>query len=138
MLKSDNFDEYWRLALEFPLIPIRDDVHLEQALTIVDRLTAHAQADVGAQAYLGALADLVYVYEQQHVTWPRVTGVEVLRHLMEEHGLTQSNLAPLFGGRSVVSAVLSGKRRLNLAHITRLAARFGLPVDAFVDEGAAM
>lgn len=38
---------------------------------------------VGAQAYLGALADLVYVYEQQHVSWPPVTGVDVVRHLMD-------------------------------------------------------
>jgi len=29
--------------------------------------------------------------------------------------------------------VLAGKRRLNLTHITRLAERFGLPVDVFID-----
>jgi antitoxin component HigA of HigAB toxin-antitoxin module len=92
----------------------------------------------GAEEYLGALADLVYVYEQEHVTWPPVTGVDVLRHLMEEHQLTQADLAPLFGGRSVVSAVLAGKRRLSLTHITRLAERFGLPADAFLDRKAAV
>jgi HTH-type transcriptional regulator/antitoxin HigA len=131
---NDSMDEYWQLVHAFPLIPIRDDNHLEQALMIIDQLTDNPQRDVGTQAYLGALADLVYVYEQQHVTWPRVRGVDVLRHLMEEHQLTQADLAPLFGGRSVVSAVLAGKRRLNLTQITRLAARFGLPADAFIDE----
>jgi HTH-type transcriptional regulator/antitoxin HigA len=130
---SDDINEYSRLIREFPLVPIRDDAHLEQALTMIDRLTDSPQQDAGAHAYLGALADLVYVYEQQYVTWPRVTGVEVLAHLMEEHGLSQADLAPLFGGRSVVSAVLAGKRRLNLTHITRLSARFGLPADAFID-----
>ncbi len=129
----DDMDEYWRLVHAFPLVPVRDDGHLEQALTIIDQFTDNPQGDAGIQAYLGALADLVYVYEQQHVTWPAVTGVDVLRHLMEEHGLTQADLAPLFGGRSVVSAVLAGKRRLNLTQITRLAARFGLPADAFID-----
>jgi HTH-type transcriptional regulator/antitoxin HigA len=130
---SEGTDEYWRLMHEFPLVPIRDDTHLEQALTVIDRLTDHPQHDAGAQAYLGALADLVYVYEQDHVTWPRVAGVDVLAHLMEEHDLTQADLAPLFGGRSVISAVLAGKRRLNLTHITRLSTRFGLPADAFID-----
>jgi HTH-type transcriptional regulator / antitoxin HigA len=132
-LASGGMDEYWRLNHEFPLVPIRDDSHLEQALTVIDRLTDYPLQDLGAQAYLGALADLVYVYEQQHVTWPHMTGVDVVVHVMEEHRLTQADLAPLFGGRSVVSAVLAGKRRLNLTHITRLSARFGLPADAFID-----
>lgn len=131
---SDGMDAYWQLIRTFPLVPIRDDTHLEQALAIIDRLMDDPQEDAGTQAYLGALADLVYVYEQQHVTWPRVTGVDVVRHLMEEHRLTQADLAPLFGGRSVVSAVLAGNRHLNLTHITRLSARFGLPADAFIDE----
>ncbi len=126
-------EEYWRLVHEFPLVPIRDDTQLERALDVVDRLTDQPCRDAGTETYLGALADLVYVYEQEHVTWPPVTGVDVLRHLMEEHGLSQADLAPLFGGRSVISAVLAGKRRLNLTHITRLADRFSLPADVFID-----
>jgi HTH-type transcriptional regulator / antitoxin HigA len=132
---SAGMEEYWRLIHAFPLVPIRDDPHLEQALTHIDQLMEHPRQDAGTQLYLGALADLVYVYEQQHVTWPAVTGLDVVRHLMEEHQLTQADLAPLFGGRSVISAVLAGKRRLNLTHITRLSARFGLPAGAFIDEG---
>src|SRR5262249_36256327 len=83
------------------------------------------------------MADLVHVYEQEHVTWPPVTGVDVLRHLMEEHQLTQADLAPLFGGRSVVSEVLAGQRCLSLTHLTPLAERFGLPADAFIDRETA-
>ncbi len=130
-------DEYWRLAYVFPLAPIRDEAHLDQALSIIDQLTNRVEGGDGAVEYLGALADLVYVYEQQHVVWPRVTGVDVLRHLMLEHNLTQADLASVMGGRSVISAVLSGKRRLNLTHITRLADRFGLPADVFIDRASA-
>jgi HTH-type transcriptional regulator/antitoxin HigA len=129
-------EAYWRLVSEFPLVPIRDDAHLEQALEIIDHLTDTFQHDTGTEAYLGALADLVYVYEQEHVTWPPVTGVDVLRYLMDEHELTQADLAALFGGRSVISDVLAGKRRLNLTHITRLADRFGMPADVFIDREA--
>ncbi|HVA91149.1 MAG TPA: helix-turn-helix domain-containing protein [Chloroflexota bacterium] len=132
---NDSMEEYWRLIHAFPLAPIRDDTHLDQALAIIDQLTERSRPDADAQLYLGALADLVYVYEQQHVSWPPVTGSDVVRHLMEEHQLTQADLAPLFGGRSVVSAVLAGKRRLNLTHITRLSARFDVPAGVFIDEG---
>jgi hypothetical protein len=71
----DDLEEYWRLIHTFPLTPIRDDTHLEQALTLIDQLIEHPRHDTGAQEYLGALADLVYVYEQQHVTWPRLRGL---------------------------------------------------------------
>ncbi len=131
--ESVHMEEYWRLVHQFPLVPIHDDALLERALEVIDHLTDQPQRDAGIELYLGALADLIYVYEQKHVTWPPTTGVDVLRHLMEEHGLTQADLAPLFGGRSVISAVLAGKRRLNLTHVTRLAKRFGLPADVFID-----
>lgn len=130
-------DEYWSLVHTFPLAPIRNAAHLEQALSIIDQITDRRDRGHGTEDYLGALADLVYVYEQQHVSWPRVTGVSVLRHLMQEHHMSQADLAPLMGGRSVISAVLAGKRRLNLTHITRLADRFGLPADAFIDRPSA-
>ncbi len=39
---------------------------------------------------------------------------------------------PIFGTPSIVSEVLSGKRRLALTHIRRLAARFGVPADVFI------
>jgi HTH-type transcriptional regulator/antitoxin HigA len=56
---------------------------------------------------------------------------EFLRELMAQHGLTQKEL-PEIGAQSVVSAVLSGKRRLNVRQIARLSSRFGLPAEAFM------
>ena len=88
-----------------------------------------------AEAYLGALTDLVETYERIHVEIPDVTGVAALRALMEENGLAQADLAPLFGTPPVISEVLAGKRRLALSHIRRLAAHFGLPADVFIDRG---
>jgi HTH-type transcriptional regulator/antitoxin HigA len=51
---------------------------------------------------------------------------------MEENRLKQSDLAPLFGSPSIISEVLSGKRRLALAHMERLAEHFGLPITVFI------
>lgn len=73
-------------------------------------------------------------YERDHVDIPPVSGVEALRHLMEENGLTQADLADLFGGKSVVSEVLSGKRTLSKSHVRKLSERFGLPADVFLAE----
>lgn len=60
-----------------------------------------------------------------------------LRYLRAENALTQADLAPLFGGPSVISEVLAGKRRLALSHIARLAAHFGLPADVFIERPTA-
>ena len=57
-----------------------------------------------------------------------------LEYLMAEHGLKQADLAGLFGGQPVVSAVLSGKRSINLEHARKLSARFGLSIEAFLSK----
>jgi HTH-type transcriptional regulator/antitoxin HigA len=49
---------------------------------------------------------------------------------MEQHGLRQCDL-PEVGAQSVVSAVLAGKRELNLRQTQALARRFAVPMDAF-------
>ena len=50
---------------------------------------------------------------------------------MEQHGLRQSDL-PEVGAQSVVSAVLSGKKDLNLHQVQALSKRFGVAMDALV------
>ena len=125
-------EEYLALVRAFPLVSIRDDAHLAEALNVMDRLLDKPERSIAEEAYLGALTDLVETYESAHVAIPPVSGVAALRYLMDENGLTQADLAPLLGTPSIVSEVLSGKRRLALAHITRLAEHFGVPADVFI------
>lgn len=77
------------------------------------------------------LSDWIEAYDQLHRPMPLASGVDVLRYLMNEHGLTQSDL-PGVGAQSVVSEILSGKRQLNLRQIRWLAERFGVSVETFI------
>ena len=77
------------------------------------------------------LGDLVSDYEKAHRPIKEMTVRELLRELMAQHRLTQSQL-PEVGPQSVVSAVLAGKRDLNVRQIARLAKRFKLPADVFM------
>ncbi len=126
-----DMEAYLALVRAFPLISIRDDVHLREALATLDRLVEQSERSEAEEAYLSALTDLVETYENAHVVIPPVSGVAVLRYLMEENGLKQSDLAPLFGSPSIISEVLAGKRRLALSHMEKLAAYFGLPISVF-------
>jgi HTH-type transcriptional regulator/antitoxin HigA len=132
ILDPTTQQEYLAIVRAFPLVSIRDDAHLADALTVLDRLIDQPTRSAAQEAYLGALTDLVETYEHAHVPIPPTSGVAALRYLMAENGLSPSDLEPLLGPPAVVSAVLAGTRRLSLSHIQRLAAHFGLPADVFI------
>jgi HTH-type transcriptional regulator/antitoxin HigA len=55
----------------------------------------------------------------------------MLRYLMEEHGLSQSDL-PEVGSQGVVSEVIHGKRDLNMRQVRALAKRFHVSPAVFI------
>lgn len=112
--------------------PLRSDHDLEGAIAITHRLLDRSDLSDAELDYLDILGSLIEAYEDVHVPIPPVSGVEALRHLMEENGLTQRDLIPLLGTRSVVSEVLRGNRNLSKKHIKALSAHFGLPADVFL------
>lgn len=59
-------------------------------------------------------------------------GVSIIRVLMDQHGLSMSDL-PEIGSKSMVSRVLNGQRKLTLEHAKKLAARFGISPALFID-----
>ncbi|HDS9360635.1 TPA: helix-turn-helix domain-containing protein [Enterobacter chengduensis] len=62
------------------------------------------------------------------------SGVALLRTLMDQHKLTQSDLENEVGKKSLVSRILSGQRSLTLDHMRALSRRFNVPVSAFVGD----
>ena len=128
-----------RLAAHFtaiqrdvPLRPIRTQDDYDAAVEVMNRLL-----DAGAANEHHPLADLVATlgeligdYDDQHFPNPEVFGVDMLKFLMEQHGLKQGDL-PEIGTQGVVSEIISGKREINLRHVRRLKARFGVSADAF-------
>ncbi|HUE99333.1 MAG TPA: helix-turn-helix domain-containing protein [Anaerolineales bacterium] len=80
---------------------------------------------------LDTLATLIHAYDEEHHPIPASTGADVLRFLMEEHGLTQSDL-PEVGSQGVVSEILNGKRELNVRQLPDLAERFKVSTAVFI------
>jgi HTH-type transcriptional regulator / antitoxin HigA len=116
--------------MDATLILIDSDAELARARTLVDRLwDSRAPADV---ARLEAQARLIAAYEDRK--WPRrpPTTAELIRHLMDQHGLTRADMVPILGTESRVSEVLSGKKRLSMAMVQRLRARFRVPADLLI------
>jgi HTH-type transcriptional regulator/antitoxin HigA len=58
--------------------------------------------------------------------------LDALKALMEERGLRQRDLIPVFRSSSVASDVLNGKRDISKQHAKRLAEFFAAPVSLFI------
>jgi HTH-type transcriptional regulator / antitoxin HigA len=125
-------DTYLKLVKRFPLIHIRDESHLVEALEFLNELLRH-DGDEGIQEYLNVLTDLVAAYEDEHVPIADVSEAEVLRELLRSNALSQMGLAKAVGiSQSTISAVLTGTRSLTKEQILKLAKFFGIAPAAFL------
>src|SRR5258708_33964882 len=116
-----------------PLLSLRNEAEYDVAVARLNRLLDEVGTDEQHPLYslLDTLGTLVHDYEEQHHPMPQISGADVLRFLMEEHGLTQADL-PEIGSQGVVSDILRGKRELNVRQIRGLAGRFQFPPAGFV------
>lgn len=76
---------------------------------------------------------LVEDYESRHYRLRASSVADRIRILMREHRLRQSDLLEEFGSRSAASDILAGRRRASRLVAGRLARRFSLPIDLFLD-----
>lgn len=123
------------ISKHVPLRPIRTAVDYDAAVASLNALLdagaadeTHPLADLAA-----TLGELIGEYDDAHYPAKNVAPSEMLRFLMDQHGLKQTDLAEELGSQGIVSEVLNGKRELNLRQMRALAARFGVPVSSFVD-----
>lgn len=116
---------------------VKDDAHYERMVALADSLVTSGQAGEGGElaGLFGIVCELIADYDARHHHVPDAPPREVLRFLMQQHGLTQNDL-PEVGNQSVVSQVLSGRRLLNARQIAALAQRFGIGADALLDRPA--
>jgi HTH-type transcriptional regulator/antitoxin HigA len=99
------------------------------ANTISDHLSSNGEdplADLHA-----IVTDLIGRWEAHSVTIPKEEPREVLRHLLETHGLKQKDLIGI-ASPTVVSDILAGRRAISKKVAKALASRFHMDVSAFL------
>ncbi|MBI5963118.1 MAG: transcriptional regulator [Chloroflexi bacterium] len=116
-----------------PLLTIRNEREYNAAVKRLNELLDEIGDNEKHPLYglLDTLGTLVHAYEEEHYPIPDATGAEVLRFLMDEHGLTQSDL-PEVGSQGVVSEILNRKRELNIRQVRSLAEKFRVSSAAFI------
>jgi len=128
---SKDIRENWKVIE--PLLTIRTEADYDRAVKRLNSLLDEVGDDERHALYglLDTLGTVIEAYEEEHHPLPDSDGPGILRYLMQEHGLGQSDL-PEVGSQRVVSETLSGKRALNLRQIRALAARFHVSPAVFV------
>jgi HTH-type transcriptional regulator/antitoxin HigA len=131
-------DEYLTLIRRFPLTPIKDKRHLNEAVSVMkeltkpDRLAALSDDETD---YLDVLTDLIAKYESAH--WQRLsksmTPAETLSYLLEQSGTSQSELARQTHTRqSHISEFINGTRDLSKESIVSIARFFSVSPEIFL------
>ncbi len=115
--------------------PIRNEKHYAEMVRLADSLTEvigsakkHPLLDL-----FDLVSELIRSYDAEHYIVPDASPGEVLRFLMDQHSLSQSDL-PEVGNQSVISMLLSGTRQLNVRQIQALAARFHVSPTVFLEK----
>jgi len=124
---------YRELLTYFEPRPIASDEQYWAAQEIIDALLAKPTLSVDEQTYLHLLSMLIEAYDEQEETIPELVGIELLRALIDESGLKQRDLLSIFKHESILSDILSGRRKLTVTHIDKLATFFGLPHRLFFE-----
>jgi HTH-type transcriptional regulator/antitoxin HigA len=80
---------------------------------------------------LDYLSHLMEEWEEEHVKIPASTPASMLAFLMEQNGLSQSDLVDC-ASQARISEILSGKRPPSKEIAKKLAQRFHVPADLFL------
>ena len=126
---------YLNLVRQFPLRPIRNKRELDQAMKIAGHLATYDEGTLppGEQDYLDALTVFIEDYQRRHpVDMPEMTPLVMLKHLLEEHDMSISDLGRIIGSQSNASLILSGKRAISRRVMRLLGEHFGVAPALFL------
>src|SRR5271157_5039450 len=131
-VSTQNPAEYGRLCGAVLPRAIDNDRDFDRLAESMEGIDFKEDPTPEEEALSAMLAILIRFYDDRHHQLPQTTPDAAIRALMEEHGLKQADLLPIFGSRGVASDVINGKRELSKAHIRKLAEFFQVPADLFL------
>ncbi|SEN61652.1 HTH-type transcriptional regulator / antitoxin HigA [bacterium A37T11] len=115
------------------LRPVKNDEQYEDALARVYQLM---QKDLKPNSRksdeLEILSILIHEYEQVHYPVPTPNPLEAIKFRMEQMNMSEAELSDIIGYRSRKSEILSGKRKLSLSMIRKLAEKLNIPAEVLI------
>ncbi|MHB1157698.1 MAG: helix-turn-helix domain-containing protein [Phycisphaerales bacterium] len=124
--------DYLKLVRRFPLRPIRTARAHDQAMKLVGELAPAKEGSLspGQSDYFDALTVLLEDYDRRFEL-VRVSGLDVLKSLMEARDMSVTDLGRVIGSQPNASLVLAGKREMSKAVMRTLGDYFGVDPSVF-------
>jgi len=120
------------LYAQYPIRPIHDDVDLDNAMEMVDRLAVLARRTEDQNDYLELLADAIEKYEKKDpINTRKLDPIETLILLMRQRHMNDSDLGRVLGNRSLGAKIIHRSRRLSQANIAALCKHFAVGPQVF-------
>jgi HTH-type transcriptional regulator / antitoxin HigA len=123
---------YGRLCAKALPKVIANDEEFDRMAAQMEALSFKQDPTPEEDALVELLAKLIEDYDSTHYPLPDIPPRAMIEFLMDQRGLKQSDLLPVFGSRGIASEVLRGKREPSKAHIRKLAEFFGVSADLFL------
>lgn len=121
------------LAKSLPKV-IETREEFDRSVAMMEQLDRRGEAEglSAEEETLRALLERLVEDYDERIELPEAPPQATIAYLMEQRGLRQADLLPIFGSRSVASDVVSGKREPSKAHVRRLADFFHVSADLFL------
>jgi HTH-type transcriptional regulator/antitoxin HigA len=107
----------------------KENEHYAALLEELDR--KGSKLSTAEQRLADLLALLIEDFEERHYALKPANPIAALEELMAANDLQQKDLLDVFSTPSIVSEVLSGKRKLTTEHIRKLSRRFHVSPEVF-------
>ena len=132
--RADIPKTYRKLCELYLPRPIHDDAQDEEATAMMLALAGFTRLNAEQQDYFDVLTEFVDEYDKgKKIRWPKISGLDTLKYLLEENGMSAADLSRILGAsRNLGAMILRGERRLTLAHVRTLAKRFRVSADLFL------
>jgi HTH-type transcriptional regulator/antitoxin HigA len=118
-----NNVKYGELLLDVLPQKIETEEENERYLKIIEKLFQKGSENFTPEEdkLFDLLTLLIEEYEEKAYPFPDVSPHETLKILLEDRGMKQKDLIPIFGSPGVVSEILNGKRPITLKTAKKLA-----------------
>ena len=132
---ADLPKDYEALCRVFLPRPIRDKADYANTVEIADAMAlCNEEFSRDQEDYFDLLCSLIEAWDKEHVKWRKVSGLEMLKHLLQNHKLSGADLSRLLGGsRQLGPMILRGERSITAEHARALGKHFCLPAGAFIE-----
>jgi len=121
------------LAEVAPTVP-RTEKENERLLAEIEKLMAKGEKNLSPEedTLLELLTQLVETFEKRVYPREKTSPAELVAFLLEQRGLSPSDLWSVLGSKGRVSELLSGRREVSKDQAKRLAAFFHISPAAFI------